>query len=133
MANVTILDKIKSSGSYSSLDAKYGPYLSREAAHEALGENGDDVIEIGLTVGIKNGDRIIEYWYQDGTDLENLVQKDSFNKIESEARYQKKLESGINVKTVNNQSILGSGNINIEIPKTNYASAEEIRSLFEES
>ena len=36
------------------------------------------------------------------------------NKSSSDLKLQDKLESGINIKTINNQSILGSGNINIQ-------------------
>lgn len=75
--NTPILGKIKSSESAASLDAKYGPYASKAAANAALGENGDDVITAGLTVGVTQSDGSIkEFWYQpDGQGGLQLVEK----------------------------------------------------------
>ena len=75
MANTTILERIKSSGSFASVDAKWGPYASVAAAHAKLGENGDDVAVEGLTVGIVTGNTVTEYWYQGGTTQAHLVPK----------------------------------------------------------
>ena len=75
--NTPILGKIKSSESAASLDAKYGPYASKAAANAALGENGDDVITAGLTVGVTQSDGSVkEFWYQpDGQGGFQLVEK----------------------------------------------------------
>ena len=75
--NTPILGKIKSSESAASLDAKYGPYASKAAANAALGENGDDVITAGLTVGVTQSDGSVkEFWYQpDGQGGLQLVEK----------------------------------------------------------
>ena len=40
--------------------------------------------------------------------------EDSYTKEESNNRYQEKLVSGVNIKTINEQSLLGSGNITVE-------------------
>lgn len=50
-------------------------------------------------------------------DLEGDVTVEYYNKEEIDEKledYQPLLESGVNIKTINNQSILGSGNINIQ-------------------
>lgn len=75
--NTPILGKIKSSESAASLDAKYGPYASKAAANAALGENGDDVITAGLTVGITQSDGSVkEFWYQPNqSNVLELVEK----------------------------------------------------------
>ena len=62
MANVNITNAIKSSEARASLDSKYGPYANVAAAHAALGEEGADVVAVGLTVGIITGEnQITEY------------------------------------------------------------------------
>ena len=55
----------------------YGPYASILEAHEALSE--DQLNVIGMTVGIEDSitHTIEEYWYQGGTEQENLVKKQS--------------------------------------------------------
>ena len=60
-------------GSMPSIDLRYGPYASVHAAHTALSD--DDVVTVGLTVGIIDGSNIVEYWYQGGTAETNLVPK----------------------------------------------------------
>ena len=76
MANVNITNAIKSSEARASIDAKYGPYASVAAAHAALGEEGADVVAVGLTVGIVTGEnQITEYWYLGGTTQAHLVPK----------------------------------------------------------
>ena len=62
-------------GGMPSIDLRYGPYESVHAAHLAL--SGDEVVAVGLTVGIIDGNSIVEYWYQGGTSESNLVQKQS--------------------------------------------------------
>lgn len=48
-----------------SVDVRYGPYDSTEAAKAALGQSGKDVITPGLTVGIRQNDgNIKEYWFK---------------------------------------------------------------------
>lgn len=65
-----------------SIDAKYGPYESCQAAQDALGSNGADVIAEGLTVGIIDIDgSIVEYWWKGGTSIEYLVRKVNIGEI----------------------------------------------------
>lgn len=54
------------------VDESYGPYTSVAAANTAL-PTGQRAI--GLTVGIKNGNTIKEYWYNGGVANNNLVEK----------------------------------------------------------
>lgn len=50
-------------------------------------------------------------------DLSNYYTKEEINSLISDALAQKQdvLQSGVNIKTVNNQSLLGSGNIQLEV------------------
>lgn len=59
------------------LDQNYGPYSSIHEAHLALEDN--ELNKIGVTVGIENkiAQTIEEYWYQGGTNEQNLVKKQS--------------------------------------------------------
>lgn len=73
-----------------SLEYTYGPYDSIDLAYTSLIETfGQEVIPIGLTVGIKEGLTITEYWFNGGTGKENLIKKnstsdgDSFNTVAS--------------------------------------------------
>lgn len=75
MANIAIGKQLQLGKKVASLDAKYGPYASREAAYDALGPENMDVIAQGLTVGIIENGEIVEYWWQGGTSLSNLVKK----------------------------------------------------------
>lgn len=59
------------------LDARYGPYTSVEEAYLILGPTGFDCIFEGLTVGIIVGNNIYEYWFKNGTNLDNLVLKNT--------------------------------------------------------
>lgn len=59
-----------------SLEATYGPYESIEQAYNAISSAfGASSIAVGLTVGIKSGDTIKEYWFNGGTTKSNLVPK----------------------------------------------------------
>lgn len=60
-------------GGMPNVDLRYGPYASVHAAHTALSD--DDVVTVGLTVGIAVDGNIVEYWYQGGTAEANLVPK----------------------------------------------------------
>ncbi len=74
-----------------SLEYTYGPYDSIDLAYTSLIETfGQEVIPIGLTVGIKEGITITEYWFNGGTSKENLMKKNGtsdggapFNTVES--------------------------------------------------
>lgn len=66
---------IKSNEACANIDYKYGPYHSLDEAYETLGEDGDDVIAIGLTVGILTDNGIVEYWFKNGITKEDLVLK----------------------------------------------------------
>lgn len=54
------------------VDGKYGPYASRADALTAISTESRS---IGLTVGIKTGNTIAEYWFNGGTDDNNFVEK----------------------------------------------------------
>lgn len=59
-----------------SLEATYGPYANIDEAYSTLSnEFGATGIPIGLTVGIKTGNNIEEYWFNGGTSKANLVKK----------------------------------------------------------
>lgn len=53
----------------------YGPYDNVDEAfniiHNELGNN----IPIGLTIGIKSNNEIVEYWFNGGINKENLIIK----------------------------------------------------------
>ena len=84
MANIPIGGQIQVGSKTASVDAKYGPWASRAEAMEALGEEGMDAIVDGLTVGIIENGKTVEYWWQGGTELEHLVKKnDSLNRHET--------------------------------------------------
>lgn len=63
------------------IDAKFGPYVSKEAAMEALDVNGQDCLCVGLTVGIIEDNKVVEYWFQGGITIEHLVRKDTITVI----------------------------------------------------
>lgn len=56
------------------VDSKYGPYATIDEALAAIPEESR---AIGLTVGIKSGSTIAEYWFNGGTGDTNLVAKQS--------------------------------------------------------
>lgn len=66
---------VTNKGNMPSIDHRYGPYADVAAAHAALAE--DELCAVGLTVGIIDGNNIVEYWYQGGTAQVNLVPKQS--------------------------------------------------------
>lgn len=68
-------DIVTNKGNMPSIDHRYGPYASVAAAHAALAE--DELCAVGLTVGILDGNTIVEYWYQGGTTQAHLVPKQS--------------------------------------------------------
>ena len=57
---------------YPQMDKRYGPYDSVSAALTALTTSKRCV---GLTIGIKSGNSITEYWFKDGVSDSNLVEK----------------------------------------------------------
>lgn len=75
MAITTIGGTINSTAVTPNLDFKYGPYSSLQEAYDALGPSGIDKIVVGLTVGIIESGEITEYWFKNGTELNNLVEK----------------------------------------------------------
>jgi len=77
MANVPIGGQIQLGAPKANIDAKYGPYASKQDAVDALGEEGMDVICNGLTVGIIEDNKITEYWFQGGVTINHLVKKSS--------------------------------------------------------
>lgn len=75
---VTISDIVNFTGNdsgfnpYPQMDERYGPYNSVSAALTALTTSKRCV---GLTIGIKSGNSITEYWFKDGVSDSNLVEK----------------------------------------------------------
>lgn len=57
---------------YPQMDERYGPYDSVSAALTALTTPKRCV---GLTIGVKSGNSITEYWFKDGVSDSNLVEK----------------------------------------------------------
>lgn len=57
------------------IDARYGPYDSVQEALETVFNPDNENRDKGLTVGIRFGDTIKEYWFQGGTDDSNFVEK----------------------------------------------------------
>lgn len=65
-----------STGLKPSLEATYGPFDSIDAAYTAITEVFEaSTIPVGLTVGIKVGQTITNYWFNGGTAKANLVKK----------------------------------------------------------
>lgn len=65
-----------STGLKPSLEATYGPYTSIDAAYNAIVEEfGAETIPVGLTVGIKIGNSITDYWFNGGTTKAHLTEK----------------------------------------------------------
>lgn len=61
---------------FPSTEVTYGPYNSIDEAYNALvNEFDQSSIPVGLTVGIKTGNNIKEYWFNGGTAKSNLVEK----------------------------------------------------------
>lgn len=58
------------------IDEKYGPYPSVAVANSSIPLN---TRSIGLTVGIKSGNNIVEYWYNGGTTNAHLTIKNTPN------------------------------------------------------
>jgi hypothetical protein len=69
----TITSQIVQTFKKANIAATYGPYNNLSEAHAALSLSELNVI--GMTVGIQSGNELVEYWYQGGTELENLVPK----------------------------------------------------------
>ncbi len=62
------------------LDARYGPYQSVEQALEMV----EEIYRVkGLIVGIIQGEAVIEYWFKDGVEDEDLVVKSVLQYVES--------------------------------------------------
>jgi hypothetical protein len=59
-------------GSPKPIDAKYGPY---DTTALALADLSSGLRYQGLTVGIKSGNSVVEYWFKDGVDNSHFVEK----------------------------------------------------------
>ena len=58
------------------IDFKYGIYNSKQEAFDYLGEEGLDVLAVGLTVGIMTENGVEEYWFKKACNtVEDLVPK----------------------------------------------------------
>ena len=77
MENIPIGLQLALSKTTASIDVRYGPYLSKQAVIDTLGENGMDVLAEGITVGIIESGEIVEYWFKGGIDIDHLVKKQS--------------------------------------------------------
>lgn len=87
------------------------------------------IIEIIVftTVGlIENTDNRIVYLF-------SILVDETNDYIIHNFRLQKELVSGTNIKTINNESILGSGNINVVTDLTGYVTTDELTSTISET
>ena len=87
------------------------------------------IIEIVVfaTVGlIENTDNRIIYLF-------SILVDETNDYIIHNFRLQKELVSGTNIKTINNESILGSGNINVATDLTGYVTTDELTSTISET
>lgn len=87
------------------------------------------IIEIMVftTVGlIENTDNRIVYLF-------SILVDETNDYIIHNFRLQKELVSGTNIKTINNESILGSGNINVVTDLTGYVTTDELTSTISET
>ena len=111
MGNFTVQNGgvVASKKNLPSIDVRYGPYESVQAAHNALGA----FRSIGLTVGIIDGDNIVEYWYQGGTAQNNLVPKQTGG-------------GGGSVSSVNNVSPDTNGNVTLTPNNIGAAAASDV-------
>lgn len=75
MANIKICDELQIGKKSPNIDARYGPWQSKGEAVTTLSKWG--TIAKGLTVGIIENNKIVEYWFQGGTDLDHLVLKNN--------------------------------------------------------
>lgn len=65
-----------SAGLMPSLEATYGPYADIDTAYNTIVEEFEAAsIPVGLTVGIKVGNTITDYWFNGGTTKAHLVKK----------------------------------------------------------
>ena len=94
--------------------------------------SGTEISQIYVLLGENNiegsySGELIYFTYQDWTNNYvmaripknassplNFIEYDFYTKSESDNKYQAKLVSGTNIKTINNQSLLGSGNLKID-------------------
>ena len=63
------------------IDYRYGPYNGLDDAYACLSQQGLDCIFEGLTIGIRIGNVIKEYWFSGGTNRENLIEKIQDNNL----------------------------------------------------
>jgi len=106
----------------SNVDFNYGPFNSVAAANAAV---IGDLREKGRTVGILVGGSVVEYWWESGITDSDLVVKggatawgtitgtlsDQTDLQTALNDKQAALVSGTNIKTINGNSILGSGDL----------------------
>lgn len=92
-------------------DILYGPYTSVHEAHTSLYALEHNAV--GRTVGIIDGNNIIEYWYQGGTAEANLVPKQAQGGSSFSGSYNDLTDKPV-FATVGGQRIDQGGNIPIE-------------------
>ena len=94
------------------IDAKYGPYADTSAALAAIGST---LRYIGLTVGIKDGEAVKEYWFRNGVANGDLELKD----LELSSRVSiaegeiDSLQSGLSTAQSDISSLAGSGSTSL--------------------
>lgn len=87
------------------IDAKYGPYSSVQEALSSLAVDGR---AIGLTIGIRTGNELKEYWFKGGTADSNLVLKQTdvdLSNYDTSAQVDNKIK-----KAVDNIDVGGGSN-----------------------
>lgn len=74
---IPVGDRLKAGIKSANIDAKWGPYDSLEDAFTRLGEEGDDALIVGLTIGVYTSPekmRIDEYWIKEKQGEEYTVE-----------------------------------------------------------
>lgn len=105
---------------YPQMDKRYGPYNSVSAALSALTSSKRC---IGLTIGIKSGNSIAEYWFKDGVQDSNLVEKagDAYQNYKSNGGTKTRSEFYTSLKEIIDTSayvVLHSNNNNVKVEVT---------------
>lgn len=69
-----LVNRVGVTNPYAAVDARYGPWNTR---NDALTSFNAGLRSQGLTVGIIESEKVVEYWYRDGVSDENLILKSS--------------------------------------------------------
>ena len=67
-----LVNRVGVTNPYANVDARYGPWNTR---NDALTSFATVLRKEGLTLGIVESGKVVEYWYRDGVENTNLVLK----------------------------------------------------------